>query len=330
MASGLALQLSESEKLYLIDGCADNCRLDGREREDIRQYTIVTSSETTSADGHPPLMLSNGSARLILSSSGSTSTHILCSVKVEVMTPSQSQPNQGNLIVHVEDSLAANSSLSRKKNEEDRNRVQSIISELLATNLIDLESLCIIPYHYAFNVSVDVEILSGTAGSIIDACCHAIRAALQNTLLPKVVPSSIVNDAGTSMDPVGSSSSDLMLESDLSLAQTPSGIDNAAVVVTVTVCHRALTNSYLLLLDASLEEEACCFCQVHVAVDAREGTEPTICALRKTGNGSLPWELLPEITALAVKAVPMTKSSFRVAGSSRNNASLLQTQLDIQ
>ena len=110
MASGLALQLSESEKNYLIDGCADDCRVDGREREEMRQYTIITSSSSSestedSGSGYPPLILSNGSARLLSSSSGSSSTQILCSVKVEVCTPSQARPNQGNVLIHVELSL---------------------------------------------------------------------------------------------------------------------------------------------------------------------------------------------------------------------------------
>jgi exosome complex RNA-binding protein Rrp42 (RNase PH superfamily) len=99
------------------------------------------------------------------------------------------------------------------------------------------------------------------------------------------------------------------------------------------VCQRAESNSYLLLLDASLEEEACSYCQVHVAVDppGDSNSEPTICALRKTGVGSLPWALLPDITALAFQGVPKAMESYRMAKSLLSEQhNLLQEQIAIQ
>lgn len=330
MASNLSTQISPSERQYILDGCADNCRNDGRTTQEMRPYTIVTSSETDSSgadgqEGQPPLILSNGSARLFLSSSGTAATHILCSVKAELGHPSEDNPYEGNIQIHVEDSLGG-AALSRRQSQEERNYLQAIISELLAPNLLDLRSLCIMPHHYAFTINIDVEILSGSAGNLIDCCGHIIRAALQNTLLPSIVPSSTAKNSSTSSsstgkEPTGSTSSDLLLDSDIRHAKSPAGLERAPVVVTVTVCQRppssvAAGNSFLLLLDATLEEESCSFCQVHVAVDLGEGadggkSEPEICALRKTGAGSLPWALLPDITALAISAVPTANDSFQ-------------------
>ena len=350
MASNLSTQLSPSERQYILDGCADNCRNDGRTRQEIRPYTIVTSSETTrdsgstSEEGYPPLILSNGSARLFLSSSGAAATHILCSVKAELGHPSEDNPYEGNIQIHVEDSLGG-AALSRRQSQEERNYLQAIIAELLAPNLLDLKSLCIMPHHYAFTINIDVEILSGTAGNLIDACGHTIRAALQNTLLPSIVPSSTAASSSTGKEPTGSTSSDLLLDSDIRQATTPAGLERAPVVVTVTVCQRpssssstAANGSFLLLLDASLEEESCSFCQVHVAVDPGDAddndnaakSEPEICALRKTGTGSLPWALLPDITALAMTAVPTAKAAFQTSKSTSESQGLLQGQFAIQ
>jgi len=341
MASSLSIQLSPSERQYILDGCADNCRSDGRDREEFRLYTIVSSSSASEETTDPPLILSNGSARLFLSSSGGkAATHILCSIKAELGHPSEERPHQGSLQIHVEDSLAGASS-AKRQSEKDRNYLQSILVDVLGPTLLDLDALCILPYHYAFQVNVDVEILSGTAGNLIDACSHVIRAALENTFLPKVIPSSAATNNNNSKDPTGSTSSDLILESDMAQAVVPAG--SSVVGVTVTVCLRsAIDNnsqqkkSFLLLLDASLEEESCSYCQVHVAVDTGEdsGEEPVVCALRKTGEGSVPWDLLPEITALAIRAVPKAKnaykSSIKNALVSGHSKSLLQGQFEIQ
>ena len=75
------------------------------------------------------------------------------------------------------------------------------------------------------------------------------------------------------------------------------------------------------------------FCQVHVAVAAgSDKQEPEICALRKTGMGSLPWALLPDITALAISAVPIVQRAFGSGSQSTSSEKLgiLQGQFAIQ
>jgi exosome complex component RRP42 len=279
------------------------------------------------------LILSNGSARLFFSASGTTATHILCSVKAELGHPADEKPNEGSVQIHVEDTLAAASS-SRRKSEEERNYLQSILSELLAPNLLDLESLCIIPGLYAWTLNVDILLLSGSAGNLVDAASHAIRAALQNTMLPLVTPSapSAMPSSKSDGKVTGSTSTDLLLDSDISQARPPTGLENAPVVITVTVCKAPSSSKLLLLLDATLEEEACSYCQVHVAVDPGDGktSEPMIGALRKTGLGSLPWALLPDITSLAIHAVSKSKSAFRQATLTSPSQSLLQEQFSVQ
>mgnify|MGYP005845664037 CR=1 FL=1 len=323
--------LSSSEKQYILDGCYDNCRVDGRTRDEFRLYTIVTSSESSdgSFEGHPPLILSNGSARLFFSASGTTATQILCSVKAELGHPADDRPSEGSIQIHVEDTLAAASS-SRKKNEEERNYLQSILSELLAPNLLDLKSLCIIPGLYAWTLNIDIMVLSGTAGNLVDASSHAVRAALQSTLLPLVFPSTA--PTSTNKSATGSSSTDLLLDSDISQAKQPVGLESAPVVITVTVCKSPSSAQLLLLLDATLEEEACSHCQVHVAVAPGhdKGEEPVIYALRKTGLGSLPWALLPDITNLAIQSISKSKSSFRPANLTSASEALLQEQFSVQ
>lgn len=81
------IKISESEKLFIIDGIQQNVRTDGRTILDFRPFSIET--------GIVPQ--TNGSARIKLSN-----TDILVSVKVEVGEPDPDFPDQGRLQVHVE------------------------------------------------------------------------------------------------------------------------------------------------------------------------------------------------------------------------------------
>jgi exosome complex RNA-binding protein Rrp42 (RNase PH superfamily) len=347
------MMMSDSDKNYLIDGCADDCRMDGRERDEMRRYTVVTSTtpsvhnNNNNSNTNGPLSFSNGSARLLLSSN-SASTHLLCSVKVEVGTPSATTPHQGMVLIHVEDCLAAAAgSGSRKQAEQDRSTLESLLTQLLSEHVVDLHDLCIVPYQYAFTVHVDVEILAANAGSLPEACSHVIRAALQTTLFPNIVPFSSSSSTTTTPSTTGLSTSDLILDPDISQATFRAARRDHSVVmiVTITVCQRG--DSFLLLLDASREEEACSSCQVHVTVmtypndNDTKDKEPLICALQKTGQGSLPWALLPDITTMAMNAVPKAMACYKIATTTTTTSStshssqqhqphILQPQLDIQ
>jgi hypothetical protein len=82
-------------------------------------------------------------------------------------------------------------------------------------------------------------------------------------------------------------------------APPPSPPNTTAILLLDTV-HAKIVN-------VTLEEEACAYCLVHVAVGIDhgkvDGTQTqTACACQKSGGGSLPVPLLPEIMATALAA----------------------------
>ena len=92
--------ISSSEQKYIVEGCRENCRQDGRSRQEFRSYSTI-SGGSHKADGmedQPTLVLSNGSARTFLATG---ETHILTSVKAELVVPAISHPNSGVIDIHL-------------------------------------------------------------------------------------------------------------------------------------------------------------------------------------------------------------------------------------
>ena len=165
--------ISKSEQRYIIEGCQDNCRQDGRTCDEFRKYlTIVGESSETSSSadaGQPPngpLVLSNGSSRVLLPTG---ETHILVSVKAELVEPSRSKPNEGIVTVHV-DTMNSN-----RRNDE----LESTLADLLVPHLVDLKKLCIVPGYHAWRLHLDLMVLESEGGSLLDACSQGIHGALQ-------------------------------------------------------------------------------------------------------------------------------------------------------
>jgi exosome complex component RRP42 len=356
--------ISSSEKRFILEGCLDHCRQDGRARNQARPYSILSgggsSSSNTNTSGNTnntndnttnttnnsdasPLILSNGSARLFLPTG---ETHIVCSIKAEIVHPSTHQPNRGVLELAV-DTLSASS-----RNDE----LESTLLHLLGNFLVDYEQLCIVPHYYVWRLSVDLMILCAHGGSIVDACSRVLQAALRSTKLPLV--SALAKEQqqhqqlGVSDTNVNGKDDDnkpaLQVDADIAAALDIPGVDQSPVIVTVTIlkCQPSLNNSSknnnnkklmttIMILDATKQEEACAFAQVHVAVDSKG----TICAVQKAGGGSLPLPLLQDICQFAMESLQpntttTTNSGEAAAVSLETNTMthqyLLQEQFSIQ
>ena len=157
--------ISRSEKQFILEGCRDNCRQDGRSRGEFRSYSIVSSDSniTTAVQGQrlqPPLVLSNGSARLLMPTG---ETDIVCSVRAELAHPALERPNSGVLEIHVDTTRK-----SGRNNALDE--LESTLSRLLSNHLVDLDQLCISPSHYAWRLHVDLLVAASSGGSLVDAC----------------------------------------------------------------------------------------------------------------------------------------------------------------
>jgi exosome complex component RRP42 len=372
-SSSFLTLLSQSEQEYIRQGCRENCRLDGRTRDEFRSYTIVTgdtsdnntnttdTTDTISSNSNTlthhhhhqhqqhqhqhqqaPLVLSNGSARIFSASAGCTNnTHILCSVKAEIVHPAPNQPDKGVVELHV-DTLTTTGSSSRTRQRQLQDGWTATLHQLLVEHLVDLKALCIVPGHYVWRLHVDFYLLQADAGSLLDAASHVVRAALANTLLPSITTvtkesSEKATSGGTSSGNNDDANTDLVVDGDVWKARPPPGVEQAPILVTVAVlkCPSPTTGLpvHVLIVDATLEEEACAYCLVHVSVaTSTKDASKTVCALQKTGRGSLPVQLLPEIMATALAATGPAVEQYRRKSSpgGASSCGLLQEQFAMQ
>ena len=289
--------ISNSEKNFIIDGCRENCRQDGRTRNENRSYMTISGSNPSiesnddSAEQHlPPLVLSNGSARVFLATG---ETHVLVSVKAELVTPAMSHPDCGVLGIHV-DYMHNPQGMTNSKREDS---MAPTIASLLLPHLVDPKQLCVVAHHFVWKLHLDVMVLASNGGSLLDACSLGIQAALRNTVLPQLTPDA-APDGGRPI---------LQIDADLQHAVPIPGSEQAPIISTVSLLKPNAgsgSTAPILILDATQQEEACAVSQVHVVLDRsnKNQKEPLICAIHKAGGGALPFSLLQDVTSFALEA----------------------------
>jgi exosome complex component RRP42 len=300
-----SILLSQSEKDFIRAGCRDDCRFDGRKRSDFRHYTILTGEPSLpSSSAQPPVLFSNGSARILSCTNGSSSNnlHMLCSVKADVVHPAPDRPDRGVVTLHV-DSLTPTTSASQRRAQE---HLQETLSHLLVSNdntLVDTAELCIVPHQYVWRLQIDLYLLAAAdaKGALLDASSHVLKAALMNTQLPALTAQPSASTSSSSKP-----SMDLVVDSDYQKGHAPAAC--APYIVTVTlILVSSNTGSRVpqtvLVLDATAEEEACAYAQLHVALVSSDSGKVTVCGVTQSGAGSLPMALLPDCVALAVQAL---------------------------
>eukprot|EP00980_Cylindrotheca_fusiformis_P004123 scaffold894_cov153-Cylindrotheca_fusiformis.AAC.19 len=320
--------ISNSEQKFVVEGCRENCRQDGRTRQEFRSYTTITgggggssSSSTTTGkneEGHPPLVLSNGSARVFLATG---ETHVMVSVKAELVIPAISHPNSGVIDIHVD--------YMHNNNDKD-DALTGIISSLLLPHLVeDTEQLCVVPHFYVWRLSIDVLVIASNGGSLLDACSLGIRAAIQNTLLPK-----LTHEAAGTTNNDGDGKPVLQIDADIQNAHHIPGSDKVPIVATVSLL-KTENNLPILILDATKEEEMCAFSQIHVVIDttsrsSEQEQQPVICALHKAGGGSLPFSLLQDVTAFVLEVAPLNDNTVAAVVVNDGQQHMLQETFAIQ
>jgi exosome complex component RRP42 len=271
--------ISTSEQQYILQGCRENCRRDGRSRDEFRPYYVVIGN----------VALSYGSARVFLPTQD---THLVVSVKAELVVPSNMTPSEGVVEVSVDFSNPETSNSS----SSSADALETTLSTLLIPHLVDTRQLCIAPEYYVWKINIDILILSASGGSLMDACSQGIHAALGQTMLPRLT----VAAAAESDD----NKPALQVDSNVKAARPVISKSNVPVIVTISLL-RDLQHPKrpILIVDATAEEETCSFAQVHVVLDqGGSNTEPMICALHKAGGGALPFALLQEVTQFCLEA----------------------------
>jgi exosome complex RNA-binding protein Rrp42 (RNase PH superfamily) len=278
------IEVSKSELKFIIEGCRDNCRLDGRAGHEYRSYTTLAAGNSveTNLTKSPPLVSSQGSARVFLATG---ETHVLVSVKAELVRPAADNPERGVVSVHVD--------AGNKRNEE----LESTLASLLLPHLLDTNSLCIVPGLYAWKLNIDVLVLDSAGGSLLDACSLGINKALLSTLLPNVTFCPAQNGEKGS----------LQLDSDLS-----KGVFLSKEVVPPSIITATMLKSPtpVFILDATKAEEACAYAQIHIVVDVSDDS-PKICALQTSGKEPLSLAVFQDATSFVLKSISSDCSPFK-------------------
>ena len=314
------LLLSLSEQDFIRTGCATNCRGDGRAATEFRHSTITTPG---------PIPMSHGSARLTSADGLQT---MLCSVKAELVTPSQHQPRHGSIVVSVDQHGVTNRSQMRESQVALQQRLQWVD---------DLTTLCVVPGAAVWRLHVDLLVIISSAITSVwslDAASHCIRQALANTVLPAIeIADEAIQDTTIGSNNSSSSSKSildrLMVNSDIALAQPAVMLESVPFLITVHILTVPSTthsggsrwqlssssagSAWCWILDATPEEQAVAVAAVHVAVRMPSSPEksiqqPIVTAVWKSGGGSVPLHLLPTVVQTAVDAVESAQQSYRV------------------
>jgi exosome complex RNA-binding protein Rrp42 (RNase PH superfamily) len=232
-SSFLSSWLSQSECEYIRQGCGSNCRLDGRERDQFRQYTIIrgstsaTSSSKMTLNKHPSLFVSSlsscyGSSRLYDTVTCGSLIDMVCSIKAELVQPSCTAPVEGDIEITLctdQTSSSSSNQISTMLREYETALQQYYVPCLLnslhqspmkyepneqpcqqSTN----GSLCVIPGAVVWKLFIDVYIISllsnndrsiGSSVYYLDAVAHCINAALYETILPSIAIDSTTNNS---------------------------------------------------------------------------------------------------------------------------------------
>ena len=188
----------------------EGLRLDGRALNVCRPVTVAVQTNP-SADASAVVKI------------GSTS--ILAGLRLEVMVPKDTAPEDGSLVVNVEmTSLSYPEYRPGKQTATVHTITQALNDLLLRHQIFDTKQLCISPGQAVWVAYLDIYILDA-CGSLLDACLLAAVAALLSTNLPAV---HMTDEGNVERDSTGDTSSDAtaagLVGTPLALSCTPTAM----------------------------------------------------------------------------------------------------------
>lgn len=158
---------SEGEIAMVVSGVMENFRMDGRSCYDIRKRHINTGIISSC----------NGSAQI-----SSKNCNIIVGVKAEVVRPTEEEPECGIIEINADCPMLE----GRGGGEEIAQEIITVLSNALIPP-IDRSSLCISQGHKVWAIYVDILILECGISQIVDLSARAVKAALYDTRVPKLI-----------------------------------------------------------------------------------------------------------------------------------------------
>jgi exosome complex component RRP42 len=168
----------------------------------------------------------NGSAKVKLGN-----TEVLAGVKVETGEPFEGLENKGALIMSAEVLPTASSHVEPGPPDEEAIELSRVVDRgVRASKMLDLDKLALIPGKIVYTIFVDCSIINSD-GNLLDATSYAVVSALLTCKLPVFeVQYDKVIDTGKIMPPP---------------------------ITTIPVSVTAVRIGDSILLDPTMEEEAC-------------------------------------------------------------------------
>eukprot|EP00440_Ansanella_granifera_P032401 gb/GFBE01035160.1/.p1 GENE.gb/GFBE01035160.1/~~gb/GFBE01035160.1/.p1 ORF type:complete len:284 (+),score=52.69 gb/GFBE01035160.1/:1-852(+) len=253
-------RISEAQKQFLLDGVAQGLRSDGRGPFDFRRITFELG----------PIPTATGSCRV-----RAGETELLVTVKCDMAKPSRLRPDAGQFQVTVECAASVSVALADSYSGDDWGKRLSVLLETLCAtdSVVDRKALCLLPGVFAWEVHVDVLVLT-CGGNLLDSVSLALCAALSETVLPKV----------DVMEAVEEGEEVQLKVDDRPEAGVPFPLQKLPLCVTVAQIQDRF------LLDVTSEEEMCADAMLCVIVDGKTGD---IIGLHKSGRGLFDVTTLP-------------------------------------
>lgn len=255
-------RISEAERKYLLDGVAQGLRNDGRGCFDYRRVAFEMG----------PIPSATSSCRL-----RAGETDLLVCVKCDIGKPSRQQPNAGRFQVAVDCAASVSVHFADAWSAEEASRQLSALLESLCAGeaVIDRRDLCVLPGVFAWEIYVDVLVLT-SGGNLLDSVSLALCATLLQTTLPKVEVLEAMEEGEVVQ----------LRVDDRPESGTPFPLRRLPLCVTVAQIGQRF------LFDVTVEEELCAESTLCVVVDAKTGD---VVGLHKLGRGLFDLPVLPEM-----------------------------------
>ncbi|KAI9346002.1 ribosomal protein S5 domain 2-type protein [Zopfochytrium polystomum] len=263
-AAAFTLQASTFQKLhpaeYMRRFLAKGLRPDGRTLEAFRKVKISQGS----------LSSPYGSALVRFGE-----TTALCGIKAEVAVPLPDKPDSGYFVPNVDFPPICSSQFKPGAPSEFTQSVSELIHQITsATNLVDLEALCISPGEAVWVIYADIVFLN-YEGNAVDVAMTALVSALNSVKLPKSTYSEL--------------DSTVKVEAERTI---PLKLNGKPISSTFGIIE-----DEELLADPTEEEEVVLSGQVTVVFDADSGD---MCGVFKPGGAALSKDALDRCMELAL------------------------------